>query len=134
MCDRSSKICKKSHFYFSKRENIIDIIGGSKGGARDAPPPGGPNSFIFMQFSAKIINKHTHFGSWRPPWGKSWIRHWISYSSLFQTMRTRGRSAFIPRGGGGYISPHLGPHLPVCLSAWGCVCACLGVCVCPGGV
>ena len=30
-------------------------------------PPGGPNSFIFMQFSAKIINKHTHFGSWRPP-------------------------------------------------------------------
>ena len=34
-------------------------------------PPGGPNSFIFMQFSAKIINKHTHFGSWRPPRGKS---------------------------------------------------------------
>ena len=24
-----------------------------RGGARDAPPPGGPNSFIFMQFSAK---------------------------------------------------------------------------------
>ena len=24
------------------------------GGARDARPPGGPNSFIFMQFSAKI--------------------------------------------------------------------------------
>ena len=30
-------------------------IGGSKGGARDTrPPPRGPNSFIFMQFSAKI--------------------------------------------------------------------------------
>ena len=28
-------------------------IGGSKGGARDARPPGGPDSFIFMQFSAK---------------------------------------------------------------------------------
>ena len=46
-------------------------IGGSKGGRQGrAPPPGGPNSFIFMQFSAKIINKHTHFGSWRPPLGK----------------------------------------------------------------
>ena len=44
------------------------IQGGRQG---RAPPPGGPNSFIFMQFSAKIINKHTHFGSWRPPWGKS---------------------------------------------------------------
>ena len=29
--------------------------GGSKGGTRDARPPGGPNSFIFMQFSAKTI-------------------------------------------------------------------------------
>ena len=29
-------------------------IGGSKGGARDARAPGGPHSFIFMQFSAKI--------------------------------------------------------------------------------
>ena len=46
-----------------------------RGGARDARPPGGPNSFIFMQFSAKKIGWHTHFGSWRPPWGKSWIRH-----------------------------------------------------------
>ena len=48
-------------------------IGGSKGGGRQGrAPPGGPNSFIFMQFSAKIINKHTHFGSWRPspPLGK----------------------------------------------------------------
>ena len=33
-------------------------------------PHWGPNSFIFMLFSAKIINKHTHFGSWRPPPGK----------------------------------------------------------------
>ena len=30
------------------------FIGGSKGGRQGrAPPPGGPNSFIFMQFSAK---------------------------------------------------------------------------------
>ena len=47
-------------------------IGGSKGGRQGrAPPPWGPNSFIFMQFSAKIINKHTHFGSWRPPPGEN---------------------------------------------------------------
>ena len=38
-----------------------------RGGTRDARPPGGPNSFIFMQFSAKIINKHTHFGVGTPP-------------------------------------------------------------------
>ena len=30
-----------------------ESIGGSKGGARDARPPPGPNSFIFMQFLAK---------------------------------------------------------------------------------
>ena len=32
-------------------------IDGSKGGARDAHPSGGPNSFIFMQFLAKKIEK-----------------------------------------------------------------------------
>ena len=37
-------------------EMIVVIIGGSKGGrqGRAPPPPGGPNSFIFMQFSAKM--------------------------------------------------------------------------------
>ena len=64
------------------RISMSEISGGSKGGARDAPPPGGPNSFIFMQFSAKIIGSHTHFGSWRPPpSGKSWIRHWKYFAS-----------------------------------------------------
>ena len=40
------------------------IIGGSKGGDRDARPPGGPNSFIFMQFSAKNMQSYSFFGSW----------------------------------------------------------------------
>ena len=31
-----------------------DPLADLRGGARDAPPPGGPNSFIFMQFSANI--------------------------------------------------------------------------------
>ena len=30
-------------------------IGGSKGGRQGRAPPGGPNSFIFMQFSAEKI-------------------------------------------------------------------------------
>ena len=47
-----------------------------RGSARDAPPPrGGPNSFIFMQFSAKKLKNNSTFGSWRTPSGKSWIRH-----------------------------------------------------------
>ena len=47
-------------------------IGGSKGGRQGrAPPPGGPNSFIFMQFPGTKLKNNSTFGSWRPPWGKS---------------------------------------------------------------
>ena len=36
------------------RIEYVTTIGGSKGGRQGrAPPPGGPHSFIFMQFSAK---------------------------------------------------------------------------------
>ena len=42
-----------------------ECIGGSKGGAREARPPGGPNSFIFMK-------NNSNFGSWRiPPPGEN---------------------------------------------------------------
>ena len=37
------------------------IIGRSKGGARDMPP-GDPNSFIFMQFSAKSLKNNPILG------------------------------------------------------------------------
>ena len=63
-------ILKNHIFDLRLLPTFTNFIGGSKGGARDAQPPRGPNSFIFMQFLAKIINKHTHFGSWRPPPGK----------------------------------------------------------------
>ena len=33
-------------------------------------PPGGPNSFIFMQFSGTKLKNNSTFGSWRPPLGK----------------------------------------------------------------
>ena len=64
------KMTVRLSFAFSHR-----IIGGSKGGARDACPPGGPNSFIFMQFLAKIWKIIAILGVGAPPWGKSWIRH-----------------------------------------------------------
>ena len=41
-----------------------------QGGARDAHLPGGPNSFIFMQFSVKNWKNNSAFGSWRTPLGK----------------------------------------------------------------
>ena len=59
-------LCRKGFFLL--------CIGESKGGARDARPAGGPNSFIFMQFSAKNLKNNSTFGSWRTPSGKSWIR------------------------------------------------------------
>ena len=38
---------------------LLDIVsGGSKGGARDARPPGGPNSFNFMQFLEKLAKSY----------------------------------------------------------------------------
>ena len=59
------KLCKDNqiHFRIKLQETVVfNIAGLSKynpladlrGGARDKRPPGGPNSFIFMQFSAKI--------------------------------------------------------------------------------
>ena len=41
-----------------------------RGGARDAPPPGGPNSFIFMQFSVKNWKIIAFLGVGAPPLGK----------------------------------------------------------------
>ena len=38
-----------------RRNSGSATIGGSKGGRQGRMPPRGPNSFIFMQFSAKII-------------------------------------------------------------------------------
>ena len=57
---RYSVVISPLPFHLCWSEEIIQqfedirFIGGSKGGRQGrAPPPGGPNSFIFMQFSAK---------------------------------------------------------------------------------
>ena len=44
-----------------------------------APCPQSPNSFIFMQFSARKLKNNSTFGSWCTPAGKSWIRHWVCF-------------------------------------------------------
>ena len=48
---------------------------GRQGRAHSPPRPGGPNSFIFMQFSAKNSKIIALLGVGAPPSGKSWIRH-----------------------------------------------------------
>ena len=55
-------------------EDVVPVHWQIQGGARDAPP-GGPNSFIFMQFSTKKLQNNSTVRSWRTPSGKSWIRH-----------------------------------------------------------
>ena len=71
---------KQFPIFYSKIRYIYIYIGGSKGGRQGrAPPPGGPNSFIFMQFSANNWKIIAFLGVGAPPWGKSWIRHWYIY-------------------------------------------------------
>ena len=47
-------------------------IGGSSGRRRRAPPRVQILSFWHTNFL-----KRSCLGSWRPPYGKSWIRHWL---------------------------------------------------------
>ena len=46
------------------------IIGGSKGGARDAPPRGS-KFFHFHAVFGKNVKNNSKFGSWRPPPGEN---------------------------------------------------------------
>ena len=45
-------------------------------GTRPPPPPRGSKFFHFHAVFGKKLKNNSIFGSWRPPWGKSWIRHW----------------------------------------------------------
>ena len=61
-----------------RQKRLKHIIGGSKGDARDGcPPPWGSKFFHFYAVFGKNVKNNSNFGSWRPPWGKSWIRHCI---------------------------------------------------------
>ena len=64
---------------------ILISLADPRGGARDAPPPRGSKFFHFHAVFGKNVKNNSNFGSWRPPRGKSWIRHWIlmrQYSNL----------------------------------------------------
>ena len=67
-------------------ENLIFVcisladLGGGRAGR--TPPPMGPNSFVFAYiFTEKCPYQRSMplLTSARPPYGKSWIRHCISY-------------------------------------------------------
>ena len=47
-------------------EALADLRDGRQGRA----PLGGPNSFIFMQFSGTKLKNNSTFGGWRTPLGK----------------------------------------------------------------
>ena len=57
------------------QRKVTQTIGGSKGGARDVRPPWGSKFFHFHAVFGKNVKNNSNFMSWRPPWGKSWIRH-----------------------------------------------------------
>ena len=72
--DWQNSVCQTVHFHWH------NVIGGSRGGAWGThAPPGRPNSFNFMQFSGKFGVFTPPLEGSRPPSGKSWIRHWMSY-------------------------------------------------------
>ena len=49
----------------------IRLIGGSKGGARDARPPWGSKFFHFHAVFGKNVKNNSNFGSWRPSPGEN---------------------------------------------------------------
>ena len=55
---------------FWKTRGVI-CIGGSKGGARDAPPPRGSKFFHFHAVFGKNLKNNSNFGSWRTPLGEN---------------------------------------------------------------
>ena len=63
-------LLSKMFILFDVLSSWVELtIGGSKGGrqGRAPPPPGGPNSFIFMQFSAKMWKIIAILGVGAPP-------------------------------------------------------------------
>ena len=57
------------------KQSRHNALADPRGGARDARPPWGSKFFHFHAVFGKKLKNNSTFGSWRPPWGKSWIRH-----------------------------------------------------------
>ena len=62
-----------SYIFYRTGRALANPKGGRQG---RAPPPGDPNSFIFMQFSGENGKIMALLGVGAPLSGKSWIRHW----------------------------------------------------------
>ena len=73
------------------KENRTKVEADPRASAKDVPSPS-PNSLIFMQFSAKIVQNNTlAHRSWElappsPPLRKSWIHH-CKASSIFHLQK-----------------------------------------------
>ena len=79
--------CNVMNLVFSSR-----VIGGSRGGVREArPPPGRPNSFDFMQFSGKFGVFTPPLEGSRPPLGKI-LDPPLRVNSLFLALALTGRN------------------------------------------
>ena len=77
---------------------VCEALADPRGGARDARPPWGSKFFHFHAVFGKKLKNNSTFGSWRPPWGKSWICHCEGY------VFTRVCHSFCSQGGGWYPS------------------------------
>ena len=67
---------------FSPKHKETVCSGGSKGGARDVPPPGPKFLHFHAVFGKNWPNNRLAppFGVSAPSSGKSWIRHWYEYT------------------------------------------------------
>ena len=83
-------------YYFHIVYIILLIYPISLADLRGAPgtraSPGGPNSFIFMQFSAQNMQNNSTFGSWRTPLRK--ILDPPLYSHIVYIIKTTNSSYF----------------------------------------
>ena len=75
---------------------ITVFIGGSKGGARDAPPPAVQILSISCSFWEKYGQIIASFRVGTPSSAKSWIRHWYSRHSLKTTCHYENSENFVP--------------------------------------
>ena len=66
---------------------LLECIGGSRGGVRDARPPLGVQILsISCSFRENLACSRPPWRVHAPPSGKSWIRHWNAFLSLIFTV------------------------------------------------
>ena len=75
----------------------FQVCADPRGGATGTRPPWGSKSFHFHAVFGNKLKNNSTFGSWRPPRGKSWIRHCFRYvPTNQQRCLPTNRGAFQP--------------------------------------